>query len=471
MAVDTDARPDPHRAPPRRRTADVAVIGAGPAGLGAAYAAMRQGRSVVVVEAAPQIGGLARSFTKWGWRLDLGSHVLDDRDDGIGDLWDRILEPDCHRVALRRGVQVGSDCLDYPFSALDVGRRLGVRRSAQLALGAGRVLADRSRRPDASARDVVVRRYGAPLYDTLFRGYVEKYLGCDGADVDPSFAYELIGSADGGRTVSSRLRPAPSSHARAGSFRYPDDGIGAVCARLGELVRAGGADIVVGQPVRGIEAAAGGHPRLCIDGGTIECGTVVSTMGLRPIASLAACPPDVVGAASRLRSRASVLVYLLVDGDEGFPELWRYVMDHRVGVGRVANVGRWWPTHGDRPAAGRQTVLACEYWCDPGDDVWRSTDAAIAERAADELRATGLLRIAPTDAHVERLGATHVVPHIGIGDDVATVADDLRRRGIAVAGRSGGPGRGDLRGALVSGMAAAGPTSEAHPAEGADPCP
>jgi protoporphyrinogen oxidase len=52
----------------------IIIIGAGPAGLSAAYAISKKGRFVEIFGKAEFVGGMARSIDIWGQRVDLGPH-------------------------------------------------------------------------------------------------------------------------------------------------------------------------------------------------------------------------------------------------------------------------------------------------------------------------------------------------------------------------------------------------------------
>ena len=446
----------------------VVVVGAGPAGLAAAWALARQGRLVTVCDASPEVGGLARSFDRWGWRLDVGSHIFDGSRPAVDALWREVIGDRFHHVELRRGIQRNRRCHRYPLGPAAV-----VSAAPLAALGALR----RSRRepasPDVSARDVIAGRYGDGLYRAFFEGYLWKLWGLPGEEVDAAFARDLIGDgrSSGWRSrTGAAVRPAPSSAARARTFPYPADGIGAICDGLMRSISAHGGEVRTSSPVGTIVTDDGGRVRAVEAGGeTVECGQVVSSMPLRRlVAALGEPASPAVDAASRMRARSTVLVYLRVIGGRTFPELWRYVFDHGVLTGRVANVGAWWPEGSARPARAGETVLCAELWCDPseaGNPVWGRPDHELTALVADELEATGAVTgVTVADSHVRRLAATHPVPVLGFRQDLAEISrvvDGIG--GLTTIGRHGQHGQQDVAGSLESGLmaAAAAATAEA----------
>ena len=52
----------------------IVVIGAGPAGLTAAYELGKEGVPATVLEADSVVGGISRTVERDGWRFDIGGH-------------------------------------------------------------------------------------------------------------------------------------------------------------------------------------------------------------------------------------------------------------------------------------------------------------------------------------------------------------------------------------------------------------
>src|SRR4051794_30406261 len=102
----------------------VAVIGAGPAGLGAALALTGGGASVTVYEGAPEVGGLARSISLWGRPVELGAHLLLRTDPRIDRLWDELIGDDFDAAPRSTRILSHGRWLHYPYRPADVALHL-----------------------------------------------------------------------------------------------------------------------------------------------------------------------------------------------------------------------------------------------------------------------------------------------------------------------------------------------------------
>ncbi len=437
-------------------------MGAGPAGLAAAMRLAQGGANVTVYEAASEVGGLARSIQLWDRRVDLGSHVIADDVPGVVEVFREMSGDRIHRVPLRRGIVLDGRCYAYPLRPLDIVRTGGPRVASRLLRGYVRRKSTRA--PGAakqSAAQWVVDRFGREFHESFFAPYAEKLWGVSSSTIDASFARNLVGAGTDATTrhrpwrrLWDRVHPAPSEHARSPDFLYPSDGLGAVSNAMAASARAAGAQLLTSTRVDHLELQDGRVTGLDADSGFRAFDAVVAALPLPVISRLVDAPPDVECLLTSLRTRSTVLVYLAVDGPPHFQELWRYLCDPDLRVGRVANLARWQPP--DTPSTCfPRTLLCCELWCDPGDLTWRSSDATLTSLAVVDVSSAGLVDAETVaGSHVIRVPATHLVPELGVPSAVERVEQHLRAiAGLHPVGR--GSGLQDVGTALQSGLVVA----------------
>ncbi len=449
---------------------DVAVIGAGPAGLAAAMRLARERARVTVYESGAEIGGLARSIDLWNRRVDLGSHVLSDDIPGVADILRELLGSRIHRVPLRRGVMVGTRCFTYPFRPIDIVRKSGPATSLALVNGFLRRRAEAvpSRTPESapsrtpeSAEEWIVAKFGRAFHDRFFRPYAEKLWGIPSSCIDVSFARALTGATGQASEQGAwarawgRMHPAPSAHGRSKSFLYPSDGIGALSEAMAAAAVESGAEILTSTRVERLSVEQGSVTALSSGALSRTFDAVVTAAPLPVISRLVDAPSEIAEWVETLRTRSTVLVYLAVDDLAPFPELWRYLCDPNSSVGRVANLARWQAPRSPGADSRPRTLLCCEIWCETSDAAWTEDDHVVAQSAIDELDEAGLVdRSKVGGTHVMRLPATHLVPHIGSPIAVDAIRSYLGSiQGLYVVGR--GAGLQDVATSLRSGLVAA----------------
>jgi len=418
----------------------IAVIGAGPAGLTAAYALTKAGAAVDVYEASDAVGGLAKSLQLWGQTVDLGPHRFFSHNKRVNELWLEIVGADYRMIGRRTRILYRGKFFQYPLEPSDAFRNLGPVEAARCVWSyAFQKL--RSPTSEETFESWVCGQFGRRLFEIFFRSYSEKLWGipCDRLDAD--FAAQRIKTLSlAGALRSAFSRVEQTRHRTlADEFAYPIHGTGMVYERMAQAVQRRGGRILLRAPVQRVETSGGRASGLALQDGTIrnyDC--VVSSMPLTVLVTrLVEAPDAVTRAAQQLRFRNTILVYLEIDSPSVCPDQWIYIHSPELRTGRITNFRNWTPElHG----GCETTILAMEYWCDEGDALWNSADAQLIELAQKELLATGLVRNRALirNAAVYRIPKCYPVYERGYKERLRPIQDYLRQiEGLEVIGRYG----------------------------------
>jgi len=385
----------------RPESAPVAVLGAGPAGLTAAYRLVQRGVPVVVFEAGEQVGGLARTETRDGYRFDLGGHRFFTKSDEVAKLWEELLgEELLVRPRLSRIYWRGR-LIEYPLRPADVFAKVG---PVELARSLGSYARARLRPAPAeeSYEDWVSARFGRRLFELFFKTYTEKVWGVGTDELRAEWAAQRIADL----SVASALRAAlpgggETPKSLIEEFRYPRLGPGQMWEEMARRVEHGGGEIRLGAPVEGLEHEDGRVTAVRAGGERVEVAAVISSIPLRTTVGTAepAPPREVTVAAAGLRYRDFLTVALQVDGEPPFPDNWVYVHDPAAKVGRIQNFRAWSPWMTPDP---RRSCLGLEYFCFEGDELWCASDEELVELGRREVAALGLVE-------ADRVAGGHVI--------------------------------------------------------------
>lgn len=423
---------------PSRRSADLVVLGAGPAGLATALAAAERGLAVEVLEAAPAVGGMSASFEVAGIRVDMGSHRLHPSMTGeVRALLDRLLGEDL-QVRPRNGrILLAGRWVAFPPSTTDLVRRLPAGFAAGVALDTATAPLRRIGRRDETFADVVRAGLGPTFLREFYGPYAEKLWGLPPEKLDGELARRRV-SAGGATSLLCRLAPGRASTGR--TFMSPRRGFGQVAEALATAAADAGATITCRTPVRRIERLGGSWTVRAVtrpedDEIEVDAPVVVSTLPVPAAVGLLgrAAPPAVRDSATSLDHRGVVLVYLVLERRQWTPFDAHYLPGPETVASRVSEPRNY--RDGDDPDG--VTVLCAEVPCDVGDDVWSAGDEALGYRVAGELTALGL-PTEPVEVVTRRLPA--VYPRLRPGDTALRDAVDRwwgTRPGLLSVGRAG----------------------------------
>jgi protoporphyrinogen oxidase len=367
------------------------VLGAGPAGLTAGYLLAQRGLRPQVIEASDQVGGLARTVVRDGYRFDLGGHRFFTKSPEIEALWlellgdELLLRPRLSRIYWR------GRFIDYPLRAGDVIRKIG---PVELARSSGSYMVARLRRNGElrSFEDWVSDRFGRRLFHLFFQTYTEKVWGVSTSELRAEWAAQRIRGLSLGRAARAALGGNGNGEIRSliEEFHYPRLGPGQMWEAMATKIERLGGSVRLSAPVTRVRLDGPGVVEVDAGNETIAAQGAVSSLALRSLVALAdpEAPAEVRRAAAGLRYRDFLTVALVVEGHEPFPDTWIYVHDPDVRVGRIQNFRAWSPAM--VPEAAR-ACLGLEYFCFEGDELWGAPDPDLVALASGELERLGLL--------------------------------------------------------------------------------
>jgi protoporphyrinogen oxidase len=370
-----------------------AILGAGPAGLTAAYLLGRRGQPGAVFEADGTVGGIAKTVEFNGYRFDLGGHRFFTKLKPVQRLWQEMLGPDfLTRPRLSRIYYKGK-FFAYPITAKDVVGRLGLIESSRCALSY--LWAARHRKADAQTfEEWVTMRFGRRLYDAFFRSYTQKLWGIPGSEIRSLWAAQRIKNFSLGKAILTMMG-LRREHVTTliEEFRYPRLGPGQMWEAFAARAQADGVRIHLKQRCVSVKHSEGRVRSIVLrqNGHVFEhpVDAVISSIALSDLVlSLdPPAPPEIQAAARNLRYRDLSLVALMTTEAEPFPDNWIYLHDPETRACRVQNFGAW----SKEMVQPGTTCLGVEYFCFQGDEIWEMPDKEAVELAKQELARIGLI--------------------------------------------------------------------------------
>ncbi|MCF6290799.1 MAG: FAD-dependent oxidoreductase [Desulfobacterales bacterium] len=370
----------------------VLVIGAGPAGLAAAFQCTRRSRRVRVLEAADRVGGISRTEEYKGYLFDIGGHRFFTKIKRIDRLWREMLGNDFIRVARMSRIYYQGRFFNYPLECANALINLGLIESVLIVLSYLRAQL-KTRGEEDTFEQWVCNRFGRRLYATFFKTYTEKVWGIPCHEIRADWAAQRIKGLSLTVALANALFGGRNTKSLIDAFDYPVRGPGLMWQRFQEAIEAADGEVRLNTEVVRLEHDQGrvGMVVSRCQGKTrrFSVEQVISSIPVTRLVQLLDPPPPepVLAAARGLSYRAFLIVCLIVDRADLFPDQWIYVHSSEVRVGRIQNFKNWSAAMVPDPGT---TSVGMEYFCNQGDDTWDMADNDLIRLAAAELGFLGL---------------------------------------------------------------------------------
>ena len=423
----------------------VAIIGGGPAGLTAAYCLLKRGGDrPIVLEESSQVGGIARTEVYKGYRFDIGGHRFFTKVEPVEKLWKEVLPNDFLRRPRMSRIYYRGKYFSYPLKVFNALNNMGIYESARIMLSYLKWKV-RPHTEEENFEQWVTNRFGGRLFWHFFKAYTEKVWGIPCKSIRADWAAQRIQNLSLRKAVWNAVSGSNNTSSLIDAFDYPRLGPGMMWEAFRDKIEAKGGEIRMNSRaariirtdnrVSAIEVARDEK-----DGGSyrLEADEFISSM---PISELVLgmdppAPPEVKEAARKLRYRDFLIVTLILEGSDLFPDNWIYVHSPDVNVGRIQNFRSWSEEMVPEP---NRSSIGMEYFCQACDEMWNTDDQTLIERAAVELEHLGLAKAsAVVDGTVIRQPKAYPVYDGDYQDALAVIRDWLGTiENLQVVGRNG----------------------------------
>ena len=426
------------------------IVGAGPAGLTAAYELQKRSDRIrpVVFEAGSIVGGISRTESHNGNRFDIGGHRFFTKVTAVEEMWHEVLGEDLITRPRLSRIYYRDKFYAYPLKIFNALGNIGPYEAGRIMLSYAKWKLRPSKRED-TFEEWVINRFGGRLYMHFFRSYTQKVWGINPRDIRADWAAQRIKNLSLPKAVWNALSGANDTASLIEEFKYPRLGPGMMWEKTAERIEAAGGYVglqsavtrvyrddtrVTGVDVRSWD----GEPEHTPVTRHVRGEHFISTMALRELIHCFDPPPPeyVVEAADRLKYRDFLIVTLVLNKSDPFPDNWIYVHSPKVKVGRIQNFRAWSPEMLRDPDTAS---IGMEYFCQLGDGLWTMSDEELRNLAASELEQLGLAAASDVvDAAIIRQPKAYPVYDTEYQDALKVVSDWLKTfENFQTVGRNG----------------------------------
>ena len=420
----------------------IIIIGAGPAGLSAAYELVKNSQQVIVVEKDTQVGGLSKTIKYKGYYFDLGGHRFFTKYPEIEKIWKEVLPDDFLKRPRLSRIYYNGRFFYYPIKPFNVFFNLGPFKAASALISYTKARIRPYKNPDTFEK-WVVNRFGRRLYEAFFKTYTEKVWGIPCSQISADWAAQRIRGLSLSKAILNAFGLTRKNKIRTliDEFLYPRRGPGQFWEAMADRIQRLGGQVILQAEARKIKLEDSSVKVFIYHQGRqeeIKGNKIITSAPLsETIMTLEPRVPDVVyRAAQQLRYRDFFTVCLIIKKRDLFPDNWVYIHSPEIRAGRIQNFKNWSP---EMVPDLDHTSLGLEYFCFSSDPIWKEKDQAVIKIAAKDItnlkmaRETELL-----EALVLRVSKAYPIYEPGYKENVEIIKAFLRTIGnFQPIGRNG----------------------------------
>jgi len=412
------------------------VLGAGPAGMSAAWRLSQHAVPVTVLEQDGAVGGMGKTIALGKYAVDYGPHTFHIRETSesraIHEAIKRLFGPD--PLVLSRGTRVllrGKEYV-YPLEMLQVLTGASPLLSARIIFDYLLATVKSTLAPptkEHSFEEWGVRNLGRTLYDLCFGIYSARVWGLPTSQISSKQAQRVAKLNLKNiilRTLGIRADPATYFT----KYMYPRQGISVLYESMAAEICQAGGHIFLESPVTRLERSGGDRVDrvVYVRNGReqiVECDVVLSTLPLPALVDMIepALPPSVAAHAARLRYRSLKLIYIALKRPQLTDYHWVYLLDEEYRVNRMSEQKNVSP----EMVPGDRTILCIELSCWRGDEVWRASDEDVYRIALNDLlkMGYGVSEEEVEEYHVAGIATAYPVYELNFEDHLIPVLEGV----------------------------------------------
>ena len=346
------------------------------------------------------VGGISRTETNNGYRFDIGGHRFFTKVGEVEEMWHEVLGDDFITVPRLSRIYYREKFFDYPLKFFNALSSIGPYEAVRIVISYFKWQL-RPHREEQSFEEWVINRFGGRLYMHFFRSYTEKVWGIPAKEIRADWAAQRIKNLSLLKVVWNAISGANDTASLIEEFQYPRLGPGMMWEKVRDLVREHGGEVNMRsevvkvnrkkEKVQSIDVrqwSEDGKPGETI---RVEGDEFVNSMAIRDLIHSFDPPPpqEVLDAANKLKYRDFLIVTLVLDHADPFPDNWIYIHSPKVKVGRIQNFRAW----SKEMLPDQNTAsIGMEYFCQENDGLWSSSDEELRALASKELEELGLAK-------------------------------------------------------------------------------